>query len=155
MVATRSAGILLFRRVGGRTQVLLGHLGGPLWSRKDAGAWSVPKGEHLPDEQAQDAARREFTEELGLPVPPGPLLALGDARQRSGKVVTVWALEGDLDPADVVPGTFSMEWPPSSGRLQRFPEIDRVAWFDLEAGEVALVAGQRPFLQRLAALSPG
>jgi predicted NUDIX family NTP pyrophosphohydrolase len=110
----------------------------------------VPKGEYEPDETPEAAARREFEEELGIPAPAGDLLPLGTARQSSGKVVTVWAVEGDLDPASVVPGTFEMEWPKGSGRTQEFPEIDRVAWFDLEQTREKLVAGQRVFLERLA-----
>ncbi|RZQ62224.1 NUDIX domain-containing protein [Amycolatopsis suaedae] len=149
MTGKRSAGILLYRTTTGRTEVLLGHMGGPFWARKDDGAWSIPKGEYESGEQPQAAARREFTEELGLPVPDGELVDLGEVRQ-SGKTVTVWALHGDLDPADVVPGTFDLEWPPRSGRIQRFPEIDRAAWFDLTAAETKLVKGQRPFLARLA-----
>lgn len=145
----RSAGILLFRRVGGEVEVLLGHMGGPFWARRDAGAWSVPKGEYEPDEEPVAAARREFTEELGLPVPAGQLIELGLVRQSGGKVVTVWALEGDLDPDQVVPGTFELEWPMGSGRLQSFPEVDRVAWFDLDQARARIVARQRPFLDRL------
>lgn len=159
MVGKRSAGILLFRRADGaggagdNVEVLLGHMGGPFWQRKDAGAWSVPKGEYGPDEQPQAAARREFEEELGLPVPGGDqveLVELGTARQSSGKVVTVWAAEGDLDPASVVPGTFTMEWPKGSGRIAEFPEIDRVGWFGVDEARDKLVAGQRVFLERLA-----
>lgn len=152
MSGKRSAGILLFRRPGGRTEVLIGHMGGPLWARKDDGAWSIPKGEYTDDEQPQAAARREFTEELGLPVPAGELLALGEVRQSGGKLVTVWALEGDLDPATVVPGTFDLEWPPRSGKVQKFPEVDRVAWFDLETAGAKLVKAQRAFLERLTEL---
>lgn len=133
-------------------EVLLGHMGGPFWARRDAGAWSVPKGEHEPDEQPEAAARREFQEELGLAVPAGELTELGTVRQSGGKVVTVWALAGEIDPARVVPGTFEMEWPKGSGRLQEFPEIDRVAWFDLEQAREKIVGGQRPFLERLAEL---
>ncbi len=132
--------------------MLLGHPGGPFWARKDDAAWSVPKGEHGPDEAALDAARREFVEELGLPVPDGTLHDLGEVRQGGGKVVAVWAVEGDLDPAAVVPGTFEMEWPPRSGRLQSFPELDRVEWCDLELARTRLVVGQRVFLDRLGAL---
>jgi predicted NUDIX family NTP pyrophosphohydrolase len=149
-VPRRSAGILLFRRASG-LEVLLGHLGGPLWAKKDVGGWSAPKGLLEPGEDAEAAARREFAEELGLPVPLGPLLPLGDARQPSGKVVTLWALEGDLNPADVRPGTFSMEWPPRSGRMQSFPELDRVAWFDADSARERIASGQRVFLERLAA----
>ena len=144
-----SAGILLFRQGQSGIQVLLGHMGGPFWARKDDGAWSIPKGEYEPPEDAQAAARREFTEELGLPVPPGDLIALGEAKQSGGKVVTVWALAGDLNPDTIEPGTFELEWPPRSGRRQQFPEIDRAAWFDLDAAAVKLVGGQRPFLDRL------
>ena len=149
MAVKHSAGILLFRRNGGDIEVLLGHMGGPLWARRDSAAWSVPKGEYEPDEALEDAARREFTEELGLPVPAGQWIELGSVRQSGGKVVTVWAVESDLDPTLVRPGTFEMEWPPKSGRRQEFPEIDRAAWFDLEQAAVKMVAGQRPFLERL------
>jgi predicted NUDIX family NTP pyrophosphohydrolase len=149
MAAKRSAGILLFRRTP-QLQVLIGHLGGPLWSRRDASAWSIPKGEYGPDETALDAARREFAEELGLPVPQAQLLELGTVTQAGGKQVTVWAAEADLDVERVVPGTFELEWPPRSGRLQRFPELDRVQWCEPELARDRLVAGQRPFLDRLA-----
>src|SRR3954453_18605266 len=126
-VAVMSAGLLVFRAgVSGGVEVLLGHMGGPFWARKDSGAWSVPKGEHGPEEESVAAARREFEEELGHPPPEGRWTPLGDVRQSGGKVVTVWAVEGDFDPDRLVPGTFAMEWPRSSGRLQEFPEIDRV-----------------------------
>jgi predicted NUDIX family NTP pyrophosphohydrolase len=151
----RSAGLLLFRRTPS-LEVLLAHPGGPFWARKDDGAWSVPKGEYAEDEAPLDAARREFVEELGLPVPPGPVLELGTVHQPSGKHITVWALSGDLDPAAVVPGVFSLEWPPRSGRTQEFPEVDRVAWFPLDEARVKLLKGQLPFLDRLlTALSGG
>lgn len=152
MPVKRSAGILLFHGSGESVQVLLGHMGGPLWARKDDAAWSIPKGEYDGYEPAQAAARREFEEELGLPVPPGELRELGELRQSNGKLVTVWAVEGDLDPSQVVPGTFEMEWPRGSGRVQEFPEIDRAAWFDLAGARVKLVKGQRLFLDRLAEL---
>jgi predicted NUDIX family NTP pyrophosphohydrolase len=151
MAVRQSAGILLFRRSDAGVEVLLGHMGGPFWERKDAGAWSVPKGEYEPDEQPLAAARREFTEELGLPPPNGEPLDLGSVRQSGGKVVTVWAVEGDLDPNEVVPGTFEMEWPKGSGRVRRFPEVDRAAWWSLEQARQRLVAAQREFLDRLAA----
>lgn len=125
-------------------------MGGPFWQRRDAGAWSVPKGEHGPQESPRDAARREFTEELGLPLPSGELVPLGQVRQVGGKTVTVFALAGDLDPAAVRPGTFLMEWPRGSGRQQEFPELDRVAWFALDEAAAKLVKGQRVFLDRLA-----
>jgi len=152
-MASTSAGILLFRDSSAGTptsvQVLLGHMGGPFWQRKDAGAWSIPKGEYGPDEQPEAAARREFSEELGVAVPPGPLIELGSARQSGGKTVTVWALKADLDPAVIVPGTFRVQWPPGSGRWAEFPEVDRVEWFDLATASEKIVTGQRPFLQRL------
>lgn len=137
------------------TEVLLGHLGGPFWAKKDAAGWSVPKGEYEPDETPEAAARREFQEELGLPAPEGEYLPLGEVKQSGGKVVTVWAVEADLDPAQVVPGTFEMEWPPRSGRTQEFPEVDRVDWFELTEAEEKLLKGQRPFLARLADLLNG
>jgi predicted NUDIX family NTP pyrophosphohydrolase len=155
IVPVRSAGILLWRRArDGSVEVLLGHMGGPLWAHKDTGAWSVPKGEYVEPEQPIDAALREFAEELGLAVPVAndDLVPLGDVRQPSGKVVTVWAGEGDLDPAAVVPGMFTMRWPPGSGRTAEFPEIDRAAWWSLAAARERLVRGQRPFLDRLAAV---
>lgn len=152
MAIINSSGILLYRRSQGTTEVLIGHMGGPFWARRDDGAWSIPKGERNPGEDPQAAARREFSEELGLPVPPGELASLGDVQQSGGKVVTVWALEGDLEPAQVTPGTFQMEWPRGSGRLQEFPEIDRAAWFDLGSARAKLVKAQRAFLDRLEAM---
>ncbi len=151
----RSAGILLFRRRP-ELQVLLAHMGGPFFQRKDAGAWTIPKGEPVDVEEPKETARREFEEELGVPVPDGPLIDLGEIRQSGGKVVRVWAVEGDLDPDDIRPGTFELEWPPRSGRLQPFPEVDRAAWLGLEDAAELIVAGQRPFLTRLeAALADG
>jgi predicted NUDIX family NTP pyrophosphohydrolase len=143
---------VVFRRSDGVAEVLLGHMGGPFWARKDDGGWSVPKGEYLPDEEPEAAARREFQEELGMPAPAGDLLELGEVKQSGGKVVTAWAVEGDVDPSLVVPGTFEMEWPKGSGRMQEFPELDRVAWFDLAQARAKILVGQRPFLDRLAAL---
>lgn len=145
----RSAGLLVFRRTDGRLEVLIAHMGGPYWASRDAGAWTVPKGEYADDETAWAAARREFTEELGLPVPDGEPVPLGEARQAGGKVVTVWAVEGDLDPALVVPGTFTMEWPRGSGVTRAFPEVDRVAWCTPQEAAELLVAGQRVFVERL------
>lgn len=149
MTAARSAGLLLFRRTGEGVEVLLGHMGGPFFARRDAGAWTVPKGEYDPDEPAWEAARREFEEELGLPPPEGEAVPLGEVRQSGGKVVTAWAVEGDLDPASVVPGTFTMEWPPRSGRTREFPELDRVAWFPPERARELIVSAQAAFLDRL------
>lgn len=150
MSAKYSAGILPFRMSRTGIEVLLGHMGGPFWSSRDAGAWSVPKGEHQPDEDPWDAAQREFREELGIGSPTGRCLALDEVRQSGGKVVRCWAVEGEIDPAAVVPGTFEMEWPRGSGRMREFPELDRVAWFSLAQARDRLVASQRPFLDRLA-----
>jgi predicted NUDIX family NTP pyrophosphohydrolase len=152
MPAKRSAGILLYRGTGETTEVLLGHMGGPFWARKDEHAWSVPKGEYLDDETPEDAARREFQEELGLPVPDGDLVELGEVKQSGGKVITAWALHADLDPADVVPGTFELEWPPKSGQLKEFPEVDRVEWFTVEVARTKIVKAQAALLDRLLAL---
>lgn len=153
MVA-RSAGILLYRWVDGEPEVLLGHMGGPFWTGKDDAAWSIPKGLYDDVEPPLAAALREFTEELGIapPFEPDALQPLGELRQPSGKRLTAWAAEGDLDPADVVPGTFTMEWPPRSGRTAEFPEIDRAAWWPVDVAKVKLVKGQRPLLDRLLSL---
>jgi predicted NUDIX family NTP pyrophosphohydrolase len=148
-----SAGLLLYRRRGGRLEVLLGHPGGPLFASRDEGAWTIPKGEVEPDEAWLSVARREFEEETGTP-PPADLASyrpLGDVRQKSGKVVTAWAVEGDLDPATAVSNTFEMEWPPRSGRRQAFPEIDRVAWFELAEARRRIITAQAAFLDRLEA----
>ncbi|MFI6335199.1 NUDIX domain-containing protein [Streptomyces sp. NPDC050535] len=147
--ARRSAGLLLFRHTDHGIEVLLGHMGGPFFARRDAGAWTVPKGEYEPGETAWDAARREFQEELGLPPPDGGALPLGEVRQTGGKIVTAWAIEADLDPATVVPGTFEMEWPPKSGRRQRFPELDRVEWLGPDRARELIVKAQAEFLDRL------
>jgi predicted NUDIX family NTP pyrophosphohydrolase len=144
----------LFRRTGQGVEVLLGHMGGPFFARREAGAWTVPKGEYDPGEPAWEAARREFREELGLPPPDGEALPLGEVRQSGGKTVTAWAVEADLDPVTVVPGTFEMEWPPRSGRVREFPELDRVAWFPLDRAREVIVGAQTAFLDRLAEHSP-
>ncbi|WP_055491330.1 NUDIX domain-containing protein [Streptomyces sp. TP-A0356] len=146
----RSAGLLLFRHTGHGPEVLLGHMGGPYFARRDAGAWTVPKGEYEPDEPPWEAARREFQEELGLPPPDGEAVPLGEVRQSNGKIVTAWAVEGELDPAAIEPGTFTMEWPPRSGRIQEFPELDRVEWFGLDRAREVIVPAQAAFLDRLA-----
>jgi len=151
--AKRSAGLLVYRRGdGGRLEVLIGHMGGPFWARKDAAAWSIPKGELDEGEEPRAAALREYAEELGLEPPahdPADLLELGDVRQSGGKVVTVFALAGDVDPGAVVPGTFPLEWPRGSGVVREVPEVDRVGWFDLETAGEKLVKGQVPILDRL------
>ncbi|MEV6308786.1 NUDIX domain-containing protein [Streptomyces sp. NPDC051840] len=149
-----SAGILVFRVVRGEdglsdAEVLIGHMGGPFWARRQEAAWSVPKGEVEPGEDAEATARREFTEELGLPLPEGDWVPLGEAHQSGGKTVTVWAVEGELDPSTVVPGTFTMEWPKGSGVVRAFPEMDRFAWCTPEEARLRLVTGQRVFVERL------
>ncbi|MEE1795701.1 NUDIX domain-containing protein [Streptomyces sp. BE308] len=149
----RSAGLLLFRVTGTGSErdveVLIGHMGGPFWARREEAAWSIPKGEYGPEEEPAAAARREFREEVGLPVPDGAWVPLGAARQPSGKTVTVWAVEAELDPAAAVPGTFTMEWPRGSGVQREFPEMDRFAWCTPERAAELLVTGQRVFLDRL------
>jgi predicted NUDIX family NTP pyrophosphohydrolase len=144
-----SAGVLLWRRREADLEVLLGHPGGPFFARKDDGVWSVLKGEASPGEDLVAVARREFEEETGHVAPDGPTIELGEVRQAGGKVVVCWALEGDLDPGVAVSNTFEMEWPPRSGRTQEFPEIDRVAWFNLDVGRVAINRAQAAFLDRL------
>ena len=143
---------MLCRTTGDRPEVLLGHMGGPYWARKDRGAWTIPKGEYADGEDPLAAALREFEEEIGVPVPIAELadlIDLGEARQSGGKIVRAWAVEGDLDPSTAVSNTFEIEWPPRSGRLQSFPELDRVAWFDLATARSLIVEGQRPLLDRL------
>jgi predicted NUDIX family NTP pyrophosphohydrolase len=147
-----SAGILLWRRHADRVEVLLAHQGGPYWVKKDLGHWTVPKGEIEPGEERMDVARREFLEETGHPVPAGPLVGLGEITQKSGKVVLAWAVRGDLDPSLAFSNTYDMEWPPRSGRMQSFPEIDRVEWFDLDEAARRIKAAQAPFLDRLRAV---
>ena len=147
-MAARSAGILLFRRAASGIEVLLVHPGGPFWAKKDAGAWSIPKGEFGGDETAEAAARREFQEELGIALD-DELLPLGEIRQKAGKVVIAFAAEGDLDVAAVRSNSFLMEWPPRSGRMQSFPEIDRAAWFDLDVARDRINPAQAPLLERL------
>jgi predicted NUDIX family NTP pyrophosphohydrolase len=150
MPGKRSAGLLVYRTTGTGTEVLIGHMGGPFWARRASGAWSMPKGEYDPaSERPEDAARREFREELGLTPPEGVWVPLGEYRQRGGKTVTAWAVEGELDPATAVFGTFSMEWPRGSGVQRDFPELDRIAWVPAEEARDRLVVGQRVFLDRL------
>jgi predicted NUDIX family NTP pyrophosphohydrolase len=156
-VAVLSAGLLLFRPAGDGAgiEVLLGHMGGPFWARKDDGAWSIPKGEHDPDEPPRDAAVREFTEELGSPPPDGPMRDLGSVQQRGGrKQITVFALAADFDAEHIEPGTFELEWPPRSGKQRSFPEIDRAAWFDPDTARRKLVPAQAEFIDRLLAADP-
>jgi predicted NUDIX family NTP pyrophosphohydrolase len=147
--ARLSAGILLFREREGRLEVLLGHPGGPFFAKKDDGSWTVLKGEADPGEELPAVARREFAEETGQQPPDGPMLELGEIRQKGGKTVVAWALAGDLDPTMARSNTFDMEWPPRSGRVRAFPEIDRVGWFDLETARTKILLAQAPFLDRL------
>lgn len=143
-----SAGILLYRREKTEVLVLLTHFGGPFWRRKDMGAWAIPKGELAPGEDAETAARREFAEELGSEAK-GALQSLGEIRQKGGKRVEVFALEGDFDVTQLRSNQFVMEWPPHSGRQQSFPEVDRAEWFSLPVAAQKILASQRPFLDRL------
>lgn len=151
MSAVVSAGIVLHRRHGAGVEVLLGHMGGPYWARKDAGAWSIPKGEVADGDDDLATARREFAEELGQPVPDGPLVDLGRFVQSSRKHLHIWAVEGDLDPSNCVSNTFEIEWPPRSGRLAEFPEIDRFEWFSVETARSRVVAGQQQVVDALVA----
>ena len=146
-----SAGLLLHRRRSAGIEVLIGHMGGPFWARRDEAAWSIPKGEYGPGEDPFAVALREFEEEIGTPVPADSFLPLGEVKQSGGKVLTVWAAEGDLDAAAASSNTFSLEWPPRSGRIQEFPEIDRAAWTGIDEARTKLVRGQVPLLDRLVA----
>jgi len=145
----RSAGIVLHRDRGGTREALLVHPGGPAWSRRDAGAWSIPKGEYGPGEDPLAAARREFEEELGAAAPAGEPVDLGEIRQKSGKLVRAWALGGDLDAAAIHSNSFSMEWPPRSGRWQEFPEVDRAQWFGMAEAREKINPAQAELLDRL------
>jgi predicted NUDIX family NTP pyrophosphohydrolase len=146
-----SAGLLLFRHSANGLDLLIVHMGGPFWARKDAGAWSIPKGEYEAGEDPMTAAFREFKEELGSPPPEGEIIALGDIRQSTGKTVTTFALSGDFDTATAVSNVFEMEWPRGSGRIQSFPEVDRASWFDAPTAKTKLVKGQIGFVDRLIA----
>jgi predicted NUDIX family NTP pyrophosphohydrolase len=148
-MAKRSAGILLHRLRDGEREVLLVHPGGPFWAKKDRGAWSIPKGEYEDGEDPRACALREFEEELGAALPERELVALGEVRQKGGKRVTAWAVEGDLDPGSVRSNTFTLEWPPRSGVLREFPEIDRAAWFGLPEARERIVPAQAELLDRL------
>ena len=152
MPGMASAGILLHRAGSGGVEVLLVHPGGPFWARKDAGAWSIPKGELDDGEDPRACALREFAEETGTALPDGALAELGSVRLKSGKQVLAFAVAGDLDPATVRSNTFELEWPPRSGRTRAFPEIDRAEWFGLEAARAQLNPAQAAFVDRLEAL---
>jgi predicted NUDIX family NTP pyrophosphohydrolase len=151
-VPKRSAGLLMYRRSADGLEVFLVHPGGPIWARKDKGAWTIPKGEHEPDENPLVAARREFEEETGFRAA-GEFLELGAIKQKSGKVVTAWAFEGDCDPAKLTSNTCEIEWPPRSGRRLEIPEVDRGRWFSIEEAREHIREEQRPLLDKLSALS--
>jgi predicted NUDIX family NTP pyrophosphohydrolase len=144
-----SAGILMFRKAGATLEVFLVHPGGPFWRNKDAGAWSIPKGEYNEGDDPLEAAKREFREETGFSVQ-GDFLSLGQVKQAGGKIVTAWAIEGHRSPDAIRSNTFSMEWPPKFGRQQEFPEVDRAAWFSVRNAKERILKGQLEFLNRLA-----
>jgi predicted NUDIX family NTP pyrophosphohydrolase len=150
----RSAGLLMYRRKNNVPEVFLVHPGGPFWAKKDKGAWSIPKGEHEPDDDPLAAAKREFEEETGF-APQGSFLALGEQKQTGGKIVTAWAVEGDCDPSKLKSNTFLLEWPPRSGRMAEFPEVDRWEWFSMDAAQERILSGQKIFLDQLIALLTG
>jgi predicted NUDIX family NTP pyrophosphohydrolase len=145
----RSAGLLLYRVIDDVAEVLIGHPGGPFWARKDEGAWSIPKGEYADDEDPWTAAQREFREEIGFDVPAGPLIEFAPVKQPGGKLVTAFAVRGDLDVTHSKSNTFELEWPRGSGKIREFPEIDRVAWLSMPEARLKLLTGQRPLLDRL------
>jgi predicted NUDIX family NTP pyrophosphohydrolase len=149
----RSAGILLYRIRDGELQVFLAHPGGPFWARKDLGAWTIPKGEIDEGEDALAAAKREFAEEIGARLE-GEFRALKPIRQKSGKVVLAWAVEGDFDPANLQSNRFSMEWPPKSGKQAEFPEVDRAAWFGIDEARAKMLPAQVAFIEELASTRP-
>lgn len=144
-----SAGLLLFKITDGVLEVLIAHMGGPFWARKDTAAWSVPKGEYREEEDPSTVAHREFEEELGRPAPAGDIVDLGTSRQPSGKRITVFALRGDFDTSHVVSNQFDMEWPKGSGTVASFPEIDKAEWMECSTARTKLVKGQVEFLDRL------
>jgi predicted NUDIX family NTP pyrophosphohydrolase len=146
----QSAGILLFRRTTASAEVLLGHPGGPFWRNKDKGAWSVPKGEYEADEEPLVAACREFQEETGQAVPDGERIDLGEMKRKDGKVIHVWAIEGAIDEQHIMSNMFEIEWPPKTGQMQSFPEIDRAAWYGLNQAPMKMHQGQGVFIERLA-----
>lgn len=144
-----SAGLLLYRVVDGVVEVLIGHPGGPFWARKDDGAWSIPKGEYLEGEDPWTVAKREFEEELGKIPPDGPRIDFEPLKQPSGKIITAFAVRGDLDLDGTFSNTFTLEWPKGSGNIKEFPEIDRAGWFPVDQAQAKLLKGQRPLLDRL------
>jgi predicted NUDIX family NTP pyrophosphohydrolase len=150
-MAKRSAGLMIYRRRDDGVEVFLVHPGGPFWAKKDAGAWSIPKGEFEEGEESLDVARREFFEETGFEVD-GDFLEVGQVKQAGGKVVMAWAVEGDFDPALLRSHAFEMEWPPRSGRMQKFPEVDRGEWFSVDAARGKILKSQEPLLDLLLAV---
>jgi predicted NUDIX family NTP pyrophosphohydrolase len=150
-MAKLSAGLLMFRKCDSEMQVFLVHPGGPFWKKKDLGAWSIPKGEYEKEEDPLDAAKREFEEETGIK-PEGEFVALDQIRQPSGKIIAAWAFEGDCSPKELRSNSFSMQWPPKSGRKQEFPEVDRADWFRVDDARKRIVKGQIGFLDQLTAL---
>ncbi len=147
-----SAGLVVYRMKNGQPQVLMAHMGSPLWAKKDVGAWTIPKGLVNDGEEPLAAAKREFTEELSLPVPDGEYTELGDIEQHNNKVVSAWAVEADMEAGDIKSNTFELEWPPRSGKMQQFPEIDRAAWLTLAEASQKAVRGQSELFERLANL---
>ncbi len=154
-MTAESAGLLVYRRREGKIEVLLVHPGGPFWKRRDDGAWSIPKGEIDPGAARLDVARREFQEELGQPPPDGEVIPLGTVRQAGGKVVHAWAVWGDLDVGRITSVSFVIEWPPQSGKLQEFPEVDRAAWFGLDEARRRILPAQATFVTRLEEMLSG
>jgi predicted NUDIX family NTP pyrophosphohydrolase len=150
-----SAALLLYRVTDGGVEVLIGHPGGPFWAHKDEGAWSIPKGEYVDGEDPWSAAQREFLEEVGKEPPAGPRIDFAPLRQPSGKVITAFAVRGDLDLEGAISNTFTLEWPKGSGNIREYPEIDRVGWFSVAEARTKLVKGQRPLLDRLTAALEG
>jgi predicted NUDIX family NTP pyrophosphohydrolase len=150
----KSAGLLMFRRRQGFIEVFLVHPGGPFWAKKDEGAWSIPKGEYAPGEDPLEAAKREFQEETGFPSA-GEFLPLTSRKQPSGKIISAWALEGDADASAIQSNSFSLEWPPRSGKQQEFPEVDRAGWFSILAAKEKILKGQAPFLDELQEILEG
>ncbi|HUN85853.1 MAG TPA: NUDIX domain-containing protein [Terracidiphilus sp.] len=148
-MAKRSAGILLYRRREKEIEVFLVHPGGPFWMKKDTGAWSIPKGEYAEGDDPLEAAKREFREETGFEPPASAVHELSEVKLASGKVVRAWSLEGDCDAEQIASNTFAMEWPPKSGKMQEFPEVDRAAWFPLAVARNKINVAQRVFLDRL------
>ena len=147
----QSAGILLYRSSPKGFEVFLVHPGGPFWAKKDIAAWSIPKGEFIPEEEAFAAAKREFREEVGADVPQGKAIELGQFKVSSSKIVHAWAVEADFDTKQVKSNAFELEWPPKSGQTRTFPEVDKAGWFSLGRAQVKIVKGQVPVLEQLAA----